>query len=76
MSTDSVERDKAFLIGDTRGEALEDIDEALEKLDSGDYGKCESCGEAIARERLEAVPHAKLCLRCKTEEEKTGGRSR
>ena len=72
MGTDSIERDKAFLIGDTRGEVLEDIDEALEKLGNGDYGVCESCGEAIARDRLEAVPYAKLCLKCKTEEERAG----
>jgi len=72
MGTASTERDKAFLIGDTRGEALEDSDEALEKLDHGDYGVCEACGEPIARDRLEAVPYAKLCLKCKTEEERAG----
>lgn len=72
MGTDSSERDKAFIIGDTRGEALENIDEALEKLGKGTYGTCESCGQPIARERLEAVPHAKLCLTCKTEEERAG----
>jgi RNA polymerase-binding protein DksA len=72
MGTDSMEREKAYLIGDTRGEALEDIDEALEKLDKGTYGTCESCAQPIAMERLEAVPYAKLCLKCKTEEERAG----
>jgi RNA polymerase-binding protein DksA len=76
MGTDSIERDKAFLIGDTRGEALEDIDEALEKLGNDTYGTCESCGQPIATDRLEAVPYTKLCLRCKTEEERAGGVSR
>jgi len=76
MGTDSIERDKAFLIGDTRGDALENIDEALEKLEKGTYGVCEICEEPIARERLEAVPYAKLCLKCKTEEERAGGPSR
>jgi DnaK suppressor protein len=76
MGSDSSERDKAFLIGDTSGEALEDINEALDKLGDGTYGICESCGQPIARERLEAVPHAKLCLKCKAEQEKTGGASR
>jgi DnaK suppressor protein len=76
MGTDSIEMEKAYLIGDTRGEALEDIDEALEKLGKGTYGTCESCGQPIAMERLEAVPHAKLCLKCKTEEERAGGASR
>ncbi len=76
MGTDSIERDKAYLIGDTRGEALEDIDEALEKLGKDAFGMCESCGQAIAGERLEAAPYAKLCLKCKTEEERAGGASR
>lgn len=76
MGTDSNEMEKAYLIGDTRGEALENIDEALEKIARGNYGMCESCGQAIAGERLEAAPYAKLCLKCKTEEERAGGASR
>jgi DnaK suppressor protein len=75
MATDSDEMEKAYLIGDTRGEVLEDIDEALEKLGKGTYGKCESCGQDIPRDRLEAVPYAKLCLKCKTDEEQGRGAS-
>jgi DnaK suppressor protein len=70
MATDTNEMDKAYIIGNTTGKALEDIDEALEKLGKGIYGTCESCGQPIARERLEAVPHARLCLKCKTEDER------
>jgi RNA polymerase-binding transcription factor DksA len=33
-------------------------------MDAGDYGICESCGEAIPLPRLKAVPYAKLCLQC------------
>jgi RNA polymerase-binding protein DksA len=76
MATDSSEREKAYLIGDTRGEVLEDIGEALEKLKKGTYGVCESCEQPIPEERLEAVPHAKLCLKCKTDEERGRGASR
>ena len=42
-----------------------DIDRALAKLDDGNYGICDACGEAIAQERLEALPWATLCVRCK-----------
>lgn len=38
---------------------------ALERIDEGTYGKCAGCGEAIAPERLEAVPWASLCVACK-----------
>ncbi|HZJ51542.1 MAG TPA: TraR/DksA C4-type zinc finger protein [Actinomycetota bacterium] len=38
---------------------------ALTRLDEGGYGVCESCGDRIASERLEALPTARLCLACK-----------
>jgi DnaK suppressor protein len=41
-----------------------EIVEALTRIDEGTYGKCESCGEQIPVERLEARPTAKLCVRC------------
>jgi DnaK suppressor protein len=40
------------------------IDAALERLDEGTYGNCQSCGQAIAPERLEALPWAALCIDC------------
>jgi DnaK suppressor protein len=42
-----------------------EIDRALAKLDDGDYGVCDVCGEAISDERLEALPWATLCVTCK-----------
>jgi|Deesub1362B_J571_1020462.scaffolds.fasta_scaffold03814_4 DnaK suppressor protein len=50
---------------------LEDIVEALEKMERGEYGICEECGQEIAFERLEAVPTAKLCVPCKSKKEKS-----
>jgi DnaK suppressor protein len=37
---------------------------ALARLRDGTYGTCERCGHAISRARLEAVPHARRCIRC------------
>lgn len=45
------------------------IDETLARIDSGDYGFCESCGVEIGLKRLEARPTATLCIDCKTREE-------
>ena len=42
---------------------LRDVDRALSKMDAGTYGMCERCGNAIAPERLEALPWAVLCIR-------------
>jgi len=38
--------------------------EALRRMDDGSYGKCESCGRAIAKPRLEAIPYARFCVKC------------
>ena len=46
------------------------IEEALERLDQGDYGDCASCGEEIGVKRLMAQPVAKLCIECKDEQER------
>lgn len=43
---------------------LDEIDAATARLDAGTYGICERCGTAIAADRLEARPVARLCIRC------------
>ena len=48
---------------------LAKIDEAIEKIDNGTYGICESCGEEINIKRLEARPVTTMCIECKTEQE-------
>lgn len=45
-------------------EQLTALDQALERLERGDYGRCEVCGETIPTERLEARPAATTCVRC------------
>lgn len=70
VGSDSTEIEKAYLLGSVTSEELEDIQEALERIDRGEYGFCLECGRRIPRERLEAVPHAKLCLECKNKSEK------
>lgn len=47
-------------------EQLLGLDQALERLEQGDYGQCEVCGEAIPVERLEVRPAARTCVRCAT----------
>ena len=43
---------------------LVDIDLAIKKLDSGTYGLCQKCNEQIEVPRLEAIPTAKICMKC------------
>jgi len=51
---------------------LRDIDEALARLEEGGFGICEACSKPIPKARLRAVPHARLCVGCKREEEGQG----
>lgn len=46
------------------------IEAALGKIEQGEYGDCESCGEPIGLKRLEARPVAELCIECKAEQER------
>jgi DnaK suppressor protein len=46
------------------------VDDALQKIRRKSYGLCERCGEPIGEKRLEALPFAKLCIRCQEEEER------
>jgi len=51
---------------------LREIDEALERIGDGSYGRCEGCEELISRERLRAVPHARNCIECQRRAERNG----
>ena len=54
---------------DRERKLIKKIDEALARMDSGDYGYCEVCGVEIGLERLDARPTAELCIDCKTLDE-------
>ena len=43
---------------------VQQIDDALLSIKEGTYGKCKSCGKAIAEKRLEAIPYVTLCIEC------------
>lgn len=45
------------------------IDEALHRMDKGTYGRCERCGAEIDPARLEVLPYATLCIKCKQKSE-------
>lgn len=49
---------------------LDKIETALKKIDAGEFGVCEDCGEPIGLKRLEARPETTLCIRCKEDQER------
>jgi len=62
---DLVEREKVMALVQGLERKLELIDYALRQAQEGTYGICERCGEPIDPARLEIVPEATLCVRCK-----------
>lgn len=49
-------------------EEITRIEQALKRLEDGNYGSCVSCGGDIAEKRLEAIPHASQCIDCASKE--------
>lgn len=62
----AVERERDLALSAQARAAIEQIDEAVTKIHDGSYGRCESCGNVIPKERLRALPYAALCVKCKS----------
>ena len=69
---DAVHSEMRSQLAEKESQELSSIDNALHKMETGEYGLCEECGMPIAIERLEAIPDAELCLKCQEELEEDG----
>lgn len=69
VGTDNYERDIMIELIQNGEEGVRNIDTALEKIEEGAFGVCELCAKKINKDRLKAVPYAKLCIDCQREEE-------
>lgn len=63
------ERARVLSFADGLHQRLEEVQGAIQRIESGTYGKCETCGNDIPPERLEAIPAASLCISCKQKDE-------
>ncbi|MDI6704041.1 MAG: TraR/DksA C4-type zinc finger protein [bacterium] len=61
------EIDAALLSGES--DLVYEINEAIYRIEKGNFGLCVECGKEISRERLDAMPYARLCIECKKKEE-------
>lgn len=73
LGTDAQQREKAFQLASRDGQMLQSVNDALRRLYDGAYGTCPRCRNEINPDRLDAVPHARLCSTCQEKQEK--GRS-
>ena len=69
QGTDTMEREQQYMFASREGNYLYHLEQALERIEKGEFGICVLCGKDINPDRLEAVPHARLCIDCKSREE-------
>ena len=69
LGTDSFEQDMSLGLMESESDELQEIEEAFERIGDGTFGLCETCKKKIPKERLKAIPYARLCVGCKMKEE-------
>ena len=69
-ATESFELEKRLALEKQLRDHLAEVERALSKFEKGTYGLCDSCGQPIASDRLEALPQASLCVDCKAKNAK------
>lgn len=68
-SFDNARHEMALRMLSEDGDIISLIDDAIERLANGEYGKCMDCGEMIAEARLKVRPYALFCIKCKSRHE-------
>ena len=66
VSSDNARHEMEIRMLSEDGDVLHLIDDALERLANGEYGKCQECGEMIPEGRLQVRPYAVFCIKCKS----------
>ncbi|GAB6138575.1 TraR/DksA C4-type zinc finger protein [Halanaerobaculum tunisiense] len=66
-SNATFEREKDLGLKDNAQVILAMIDDALEEIETGQYGLCDYCGEEINSQRLDAIPYSTVCIECKSQ---------
>jgi DnaK suppressor protein len=69
LGTDSHEQDVSLGLMESESDEIHEIQEAFERIKDGSFGLCETCRKKIPKERLRAIPYARLCVSCKKKEE-------
>jgi DnaK suppressor protein len=69
-ANNSYNREFMFALSDAERQILLEIEDALKRLDAGDFGVCSNCQIEIAKARLRALPWAKYCVDCQEQAER------
>ena len=71
---DTAQDELSSQLAEVESRELANIELALERIRSDEYGVCDGCGEGIPMARLQALPYATMCIQCQREAEKHGDR--
>ncbi len=74
-ATQESDRNFELRIRDRERKLINKIKDALDRIDNGEFGVCEECGDEISEARLKVRPVTTLCINCKMEEEQKERRS-
>ena len=74
ISADTFSQNLTIELLENEEGVIKDISDALERIEEGTYGICQTCGISIPEKRLEYIPYARMCVKCKTEEERRSPR--
>lgn len=69
IASDNFEQEFSVGLIENVEDEVREIDAALERIEEGTFGICESCDQLIPKARLRAIPYAHLCVECKRKEE-------
>lgn len=72
VSSNAYSREMLLNLSEAHHRQMQDIDAALARLETGEYGVCAECGEEISPRRMEVRPFSRYCIDCKTDIEKFG----
>jgi len=76
VASEERDREISYLLTDRDRSKLQSVDQALERIEEGTYGICESCDGEITAERLKVMPFTRLCVQCQSEREVEAKRNR
>ncbi len=70
VATDNYDREFSLGLASNERKSLYELEDALKRIEEGDFGICDACKSAISKIRLKAVPSARLCIKCQEKREK------
>lgn len=68
IASETFEMEMKFNLEESEKRHLKDVNDAIEKIENGTYGMCETCGKSIDIDRLEVIPYTAICAECSDKE--------